>query len=138
MYRILAAVGTDIERARTQVEYIRNLPDASTNVAVTIVHSYVEEDDANTPVDESLPPEESDAVIEVRSQLEAHDIEVDKQEIYSPVDRGILDAAEDVGAEQIVIAGRKRTPVGKALFGSTTQSVLLRSDIPVVVTGVPE
>lgn len=32
----------------------------------------------------------------------------------------------------LVIGGKKRSAVGKALFGSATQSILLNADIPVV------
>jgi nucleotide-binding universal stress UspA family protein len=46
--------------------------------------------------------------------------------------KAILDYADQVDARYIVIGGRKRTPVGKALTGSTTQSILLDSDVPVV------
>ncbi|SEH17809.1 Nucleotide-binding universal stress protein, UspA family [Natronorubrum sediminis] len=40
--------------------------------------------------------------------------------------------ADDIGARYIVVGGRKRSPVGKAVFGSVTQSILLNSRQPVV------
>lgn len=45
----------------------------------------------------------------------------------------ILDHAEKVDAEIIVMGSRKRTPVGKFLLGSTTQRVLLDAAVPVLV-----
>ncbi|WP_418283021.1 universal stress protein [Halorubrum sp. DTA98] len=39
---------------------------------------------------------------------------------------------DEVDARYLVVGGRKRTPIGKALFGSVTQSVLLSVDTPVV------
>ncbi|MFB6131635.1 MAG: universal stress protein, partial [Salinigranum sp.] len=51
--------------------------------------------------------------------------------VSNPVSK-ITDVSADVDARFIVIGGRKRTPVGKAVFGSVTQSVLLQADRPVV------
>ncbi len=44
----------------------------------------------------------------------------------------IKEYAAEHDAEYIVVSGRKRHPLGQALFGSVTQSLLLNADRPVV------
>lgn len=44
----------------------------------------------------------------------------------------IANHAEKHDARYIVIGGRKRSPAGKAVFGSVAQDILLNSDRPVV------
>jgi nucleotide-binding universal stress UspA family protein len=51
--------------------------------------------------------------------------------VGDPADE-IIDYADRNNASYIVVGGRKRSPVGKALFGSVTQSVLLNTSRPVV------
>ena len=51
--------------------------------------------------------------------------------VGEPVEE-IIEVAERNDARYIVLGGRKRTPVGKAVFGSVTQSVMLQADRPVV------
>jgi len=46
---------------------------------------------------------------------------------------GVLDIASDVDADRIYMYSRKRSPTGKAIFGSQLQEVLFKSHIPVVV-----
>lgn len=51
--------------------------------------------------------------------------------VGSPADE-IISVGEEVDAHYLVIGGQRRSPTGKALFGSVTQSVLLQADRPVV------
>ena len=43
----------------------------------------------------------------------------------------VVEAAEELGADLVVVGGRERSPTGKALFGSTAQEVLLNAPCPV-------
>lgn len=45
----------------------------------------------------------------------------------------ILSLVDDVGAEVLVIGARRRSPVGKFLLGSVTQTLILQADVPVFV-----
>jgi nucleotide-binding universal stress UspA family protein len=45
----------------------------------------------------------------------------------------VLGFARQTGAEILVIGARRRSPVGKFLLGSVTQTIILDADIPVVV-----
>ncbi len=44
----------------------------------------------------------------------------------------IVRYAEENNARYVVLGGRKRSPIGKAVFGSTTQSVLMNTDRSIV------
>lgn len=60
------------------------------------------------------------------------DIDVRYQGRVGDVTTELLTASRQESPRYLVVGGRKRTPVGKALFGSVTQSVLLEADVPVV------
>ena len=87
--------------------------------------------------DYSLTQEERSARRLARDVLEGSLSEYDS-DVVEPIGRvgdpteEVLGAAADLEARYVVIGGRRRSPVGKALFGSTTQEVLLESDRPVV------
>ncbi|MGZ0746858.1 universal stress protein [Haloparvum sp. AD34] len=44
-----------------------------------------------------------------------------------------LEAADEYGCDHVFLAGRKRSPTGKAVFGDATQQVILDFDGPVTV-----
>jgi nucleotide-binding universal stress UspA family protein len=43
----------------------------------------------------------------------------------------IVDLANEVNADRVIVGGRKRSPTGKAVFGSTAQEVMLSAPCPV-------
>jgi nucleotide-binding universal stress UspA family protein len=45
----------------------------------------------------------------------------------------ILDLAHQADAELLVIGARRRSPVGKLLLGSVTQTLILDADMPVLI-----
>lgn len=63
--------------------------------------------------------------------LDESDRVVPKGRVGSPAEE-IIGAAERYDPHYLVLGGRKRSPVGKALFGSITQSVLLQVETPTV------
>jgi len=43
----------------------------------------------------------------------------------------IVDLSTEVGADRVVVGGRKRSPSGKAVFGSVAQDIMLEAPCPV-------
>jgi len=143
MYHVLVAVDTDADRALSQVDVLETLPASTDELFVTVVHVYeavdapADEagssviDDGNRSIEDLRGIPESVTAVEAR--LDALDIAHDR-ELYvgEPAD-AIVSAADAHDAHAISIGVRERTPVGKALFGSVSQAVLLSADRPVIV-----
>lgn len=81
--------------------------------------------------------EEIEAVAEkVASEIASEAIEDDFEYgvaafVGDPVEE-LSTFAEEHDVEYLVIGGRKRSPIGKLVFGSTAQSILLNYDRPIV------
>ena len=65
-------------------------------------------------------------------RLTAADIDHDIRGAVGEPETAIVDEAADLPADLLVIGGRKRSPAGKAVFGSVPQAVLLSAPCPVV------
>ncbi len=92
-----------------------------------------------TSVDDTGAAVHPDRVREIAAEIAAEttaDLDVPVEAVGlmgDPADR-IVEYAADTDARYIVSAARKRSPTGKAVFGSVTQGILLNADCPVVTT----
>lgn len=149
MYRILLPVDENEARGRAQAEAVLELP-GTDDVFVDVVHvheglsgpdaewaaggfseEYAEQMDENARTHASLPA----AVETVTEILESSAVEYAVHESVGEPAETILAAASERDSDGIVIGIQKRSPVGKMLFGSVAQAVILDSDRP--VTTVP-
>lgn len=131
MYHIVAGIDDDESHATRCAEAAADLPGGSTEKRVTLIHSF----DDNPSGASASQLQSVRAAVEI---LEEHDVDTDIQESSGDPADAIIDTAVRSEADLILIGGRKRSPAGKALFGSVTQSVILGSSRPVMVTGVDD
>lgn len=125
MYEYLLTIDGNEARARTQAETVVDHPTTAADIHATLLHIFTEE--------EPTPVEEIPAVTLARDILEEDGISTDTLGIEGDPTTGILETAEEIDAKRICIAGRKRTPTGKAVFGSVTQGIILSTTRPVLV-----
>lgn len=138
MLQVLLPVDTDVDRALAAASAVTSLPNAADTVRVTILN-VTEKLEVSTEAgivqsedwyDETNIPE---AVERARSHLEAAGVETDVRRAHADPAQKILEVADEIDADRIVMCGRKRSTVGKVLLGSVTQAVLLNAEMPVTV-----
>jgi nucleotide-binding universal stress UspA family protein len=71
---------------------------------------------------------------DVRARVETAGVVVDVRHPETGLEAAedLLNIAEEVGAELVVIGLRRRTPVGKLILGSNAQRILLDAHCPVL------
>lgn len=137
---IVAAVDRN-ERAAAIVREAARLGEAF-GEAVEVVHVLTRDEFVSlerTQVSETGETVPIDRVVEMAEGIAAEAVEEAGVEVEAeavglmgdPAEE-IVSYADDRDASYVVIAGRSRSPVGKALFGSVVQSVLLTAECPVV------
>jgi len=131
MYHVIIGVDDDEDRAMSCARAVADLPGPADEKQVTVLHSFTENPSGASAT-------QIHSVRTVSDFFEEHGIEYDVTESSGDPADEILDVAEELDADLIVLAGRKRSPAGKALFGSVTQAVILHADRPVMVAGEVE
>ncbi|EMA19495.1 MULTISPECIES: universal stress protein [Haloarcula] len=126
MYEIVAGIDKSEARGTAIAEAITEIPMDASEVRVTLLHDF-EENPEGASVDQVA------SVRRAREVLEDAGVEVALEESSGEPADAILRLADEHDADMIVVAGRKRTPTGKVLFGSVTQSVILGTDRSVLV-----
>lgn len=135
MYTVLVPVKTE-ESARKQASFVADIPDADGSVRAILTHGF-EGEEAEAP-QAMQRAGRIDAVQVAHEVLEDAGVETEVQEIGTPVAEGICDLAAELSVDQIVITGRRVNPVGKAVFGSVAQDVLIDADCPVTLIGADD
>ncbi|WP_339106199.1 universal stress protein [Haloterrigena salinisoli] len=131
MFEILVPIDTDESRVERQIRTILEFPIKTDTVSVTVLHVF-----SDNPAGASISQLQTARSAEER--LEAAGIDVRLDERSGDPAPEILAYADEIDADLVCLAGRKRSPTGKALFGSVTQDVILSTDRSVLIAGSSE
>lgn len=128
MYEVLLCVDADGTGLERLIEAVTALPAAAESVHVTVCHVFGDNPSGASATQVTSVRRALDALVD--ADIEASVV----GESGDPTD-AILRVADEHDADAIYIGGRKRSPAGKALFGSVAQSLVLSADRPVQITG---
>ena len=148
MYRVLLPIDEHDARARAQAEAVRDQPAAGDALAVDVLHVHegvsapdaewaaggISEEFAEEMAEQARDAQRLPGSVGVAIDvLEADGVEYTVHETTGEPTASILEAAAEFDSDVIVLGVGDRSPVGKVLFGSAAQAVILASDRPVMV-----
>lgn len=137
---VTSHVGWARDLARLAIE-----TEAGTETTATVLHVFDDEEVETTRSNLDLPPDEEVTLDELATRKKGVTVTVDAFQAAGIATEVCGRRADDDPAETIIsmadaepvdriyLYSRKRSPAGKAVFGSTLQRVLLNTSRPVVV-----
>ncbi|KYH24966.1 universal stress protein family protein [Halalkalicoccus paucihalophilus] len=144
MYQIVIPVDEDEARAKNAAEFVTGLISESGldvdpgNISVSVVNVFKEFkaiDEGGNVKSKDLYDEDEfpESMVTARNLLVAAGVSVDLERRHGDPADEIVEYADSIDADTIIVPGRKRSPVGKAVFGSVTQDVILNFDRSVTI-----
>lgn len=130
MYQVLMPIDDDEERVSAQTETVLELLRETGELEVTLLHVFDDDERA-----ESTSPAQLATGRAVRDRLTEHGATIDQRSRSGDPAEEILATAREIGANMIVLGGRKRSQLGALMFGSVSQKVVREARRPVAITG---
>lgn len=139
---IVVAVGSsDMNRVARLAEEAVEVAEP-TGADVVVVHAFTESEyeetidvlDFDRELDEVEPDEVArrhSPVVKVREALQAADVGFEIRGGVGDRAETVVGIAEAVDADLVYVGGERRSPTGKAVFGSTAQEILFTAPCPV-------
>lgn len=138
---VVLAVGPgDAERIDELAETTVDIAGPS-GASVVLGHVFTEEEYENTyeslgfDTDSEVTPNKVAArhatIRQLADRLDAAEIDYSVGGAVGNHGDSIIGLAEEADADLVVVGGRRRSPTGKAVFGSTAQQVMLSAPCPV-------
>jgi len=125
MNDVVLAIGQNIDGATAKAETVIDLFDVD-NVCAYLLHDFVDNP-------EGASVTQIEAVKRAQELLEEAGVPVELREGSGEPAESIIATAEELDADAICVGGRSRSPAGKVLFGSVSQSVVLNTERPVLI-----
>lgn len=134
MFKILAALDQNEDRNKKIAEAVTESPldTDSIHVILVTVSPKVRGDEGRT-IDTKDYSDTPETVLEIQEHFQSASIETQIERKSGDAAKQILRVARQEEVDWIIVGGRKRSPVGKAVFGSVSQAVILNTDCPVLV-----
>lgn len=143
MYRLLVPVDIDKTRARAQVDTILDMPYPADSIHVDVLHTFEQIDLPTEEAGEGFIDELHRDITDIREPPQAVDtaitglrdagVDVTFYSVTGEPAHAILKTADELDVDALVLGVRRRSPVGKVLFGSVLQAVILDSERPVII-----
>jgi nucleotide-binding universal stress UspA family protein len=113
-----------------------------TDATVVLLHVFSEKAYEEGIEEAGFDPEDPPSAKELAAQLEGIDLisaaletagtEYEIRGAIGAEGESILQETEAVGGDLLYISGRRRSPTGKAVFGSTSHRIMMNSSCPVL------